>query len=505
MFDPDFYPTPPEVIARMISTNDLTGRTVLEPSAGKGDLIDALKAHGATVICCELHPDLAILAGRKARLIAGDFLTVTSDQVSHIDAIYMNPPFSRGADHILHAWSIAPGGCHIVALCNSNTLTTEHTRQRRELNNLISQYGNQEHLGDVFQNAERSTGVKVALINLYKPGISNDFSEFFSTQADEPELSQEGIMSYNAVRDVVNRYVNAVRLYDQVLDNAVQMNALVGELGVDKLTFNCRQGERDRNRAEFRVELQKKAWRWIFSKMDMEKYTTKRLREGINRFIENQQNVPFTMRNIYRMFEMVVGTHAGRMDDALVDIFDKLTRHYHDNRHSVEGWKTNSHYFMGRKYILPYMAEHSWSGGMTARCNYSQSNAEYVEDFVKALCYLTGRDYNKQQSLYDFTHQEFNNPETGKRERVKYEFGMWYEWGFFRFKGFKKGTMHFEFLDESVWAVFNQHIARIKGYPLPESIRRSANNYNKEKNYDSSPDSSPAPSTHALLAESATN
>ena len=45
----------------------------------------------------------------------------------------------------------------------------------------------------------------------------------------------------------------------------------------------------------------------------------------------------------------------------------------------------------------------------------------------------------------------------------------WYDWGFLRFKMFKKGTGHFEFKDAEVWARFNQHIARIKGYPLFEA------------------------------------
>lgn len=38
MFNPDFYPTPPEVAAEMLDQLDLRGKTVLEPSAGKGDL-----------------------------------------------------------------------------------------------------------------------------------------------------------------------------------------------------------------------------------------------------------------------------------------------------------------------------------------------------------------------------------------------------------------------------------------------------------------------------------
>ena len=38
--------------------------------------------------------------------------------------------------------------------------------------------------------------------------------------------------------------------------------------------------------------------------------------------------------------------------------------------------------------------------------------------------------------------------------------------GFFRIRGYKKGTMHFEFLDEDVWNKFNYEVARIKGWQL---------------------------------------
>lgn len=43
--------------------------------------------------------------------------------------------------------------------------------------------------------------------------------------------------------------------------------------------------------------------------------------------------------------------------------------------------------------------------------------------------------------------------------------------GFFRIRGYKKGTMHFEFIDEEVWAKFNQAVANIKGWQLPQNVR----------------------------------
>jgi hypothetical protein len=50
--------------------------------------------------------------------------------------------------------------------------------------------------------------------------------------------------------------------------------------------------------------------------------------------------------------------------------------------------------------------------------------------------------------------------------------GEWYTWGFFRFRAYKKGTVHFEFLDEEVWAAVNARYARIKGQVLPEQLAK---------------------------------
>jgi tRNA1(Val) A37 N6-methylase TrmN6 len=93
MFSADFFPTPQNVIEQILTGEDLTGKTVLEPSAGKGNIVDFCAGSGASVIACENNTDLKKILQTKCKVIAEDFLTVTSDQVSHIDFIVMNPPF----------------------------------------------------------------------------------------------------------------------------------------------------------------------------------------------------------------------------------------------------------------------------------------------------------------------------------------------------------------------------------------------------------------------------
>ena len=74
----DFYPTPKDVIEQMMMGENIVGKT-LEPSAGKGDIVDWLKENGAArVIACEKDPNIRKLLNGKCEIIANDFLTVTS-------------------------------------------------------------------------------------------------------------------------------------------------------------------------------------------------------------------------------------------------------------------------------------------------------------------------------------------------------------------------------------------------------------------------------------------
>ncbi|MEO5990531.1 MAG: DUF4942 domain-containing protein, partial [Ferruginibacter sp.] len=328
MFNENFFPTPLKVIEQMTEGIELENRVILEPSAGKGDIVDFCIGSGASVLACENNKDLQKILATKCKIIADDFLTVTSEQVSHIDLIIMNPPFSEGSKHIIHAYNVAPKGCKIIALCNSSNLENTYTNERKELSTIVENYGKYKNLGDCFSQAERKTGVNVSKLTITKPGESykSEFEGFF-TDEDPEEEQANGLLSYNVVRDLVNRYVAAVKLYDDQLNTGQKMNSLLNNFYGESLTFTCTEQGKPKLRNEFKKDLQKAGWKFIFNKMDMNKYSTRGLREDINKFVEQQTNIPFTMRNIYLMLQTVVGTSGQRMDKAILEVFNRVTEH----------------------------------------------------------------------------------------------------------------------------------------------------------------------------------
>lgn len=469
----DFYPTPVEVIEKMLMDECIFGKTILEPSAGKGDISEYLMQQGAKVLVCENdRNNIKLLEGKYDEFLAEDFFTVTAEQVSHVNMIVMNPPFSNAEKHILHAYEIAPAGCTIIALCNSNTLNNGYSTTRMQLKEIIENYGRHEYLGNVFKSSERDTDVYVELIKLYKEGTGeSEFDGYVFDMTDTDDLNantQNGLVGYNVIRDLVNRYTQAVKQFDLVMKASEEINSLArielldvnGKPKTYQPILPIKFGAYKTNVDErqygaithdyYKKELKKYYWKIVFDLMGMERYSTTELRKQMNRFIETQTCVPFTMSNISKLIDVVIQTHGQRLQKALEDAFDKICSLSAHNSTAGEKWKTNANYMVNKKFIVNYIGEEDWRGRLRVRR--FGHNIDALNDLVKALCFLTGTAYENIPDLCDIVEDK--------------DFGKWFDWGFFRVKLFKKGTGHFEFLDEKVWAQFNQTVAKARGWQV---------------------------------------
>jgi predicted RNA methylase len=129
-----FFPTPAAVAARAFEAADVgTPETrsgtyprlsILDPSAGRGDLAKPLTAAGHKVTCVEIQAALSNELGGQghARTVHGDFFDMTLTDLGQFDRIVMNPPFDgrRDIDHVNHAVQfLAPGGV-LVAIMSAS-------------------------------------------------------------------------------------------------------------------------------------------------------------------------------------------------------------------------------------------------------------------------------------------------------------------------------------------------------------------------------------------------
>ena len=176
----DFYPTPAELADKMVAMADLKRvHFVLEPSAGKGDLVTAIEnkmryagyseytdKHGSQVEidCIEQDSNLQnLLKGAGKRLVYDDFLNF--ETFKRYDLILMNPPFSAGDRHLLKALKMMENGGQVVCLLNAETLKNPYSNSRKELVQKLTELDAEiEYLDGMFTDAERSTAVEVALV-----------------------------------------------------------------------------------------------------------------------------------------------------------------------------------------------------------------------------------------------------------------------------------------------------------------------------------------------------
>lgn len=496
MFNKDFYPTPYEVVLKMLENENIAGARVLEPSAGKGNILNVLKEFGAfEVLTCEIIEEFQPYLAENSRFLKPDFLDVTANEISHVDYIIMNPPFSKAIEHIQHAYEIAPPGCTIIALCNENDTKQDHggfyreseeflrerieqNKRKAKFNNYIENHGFIEKFGNCFENSERHTNVYVSKVVLFKDGNEDGLNfDVYMDYSFDDDSRHSGVMTYNEVREAVNRVVAAVNKYQGMIEKVKEMNQLVeafDEYGYNKLSVSFKNDRSHVSLTDYKKQLQKCAWQWIFSKLNLEKFQTTKLKEQMNKLIEIKVNYPFTVKNVYAVLDMIFQTHAERMQSTLVEAFDIICSYSKENSSKYEGWETNSAYKVNQQFIVPYICQ-GYESYFTppksypfVKLNGYRDNSK-VEDIYKALCHMTGIDYNSITHFYSYV------------ENRRMSWGKWYECGFFEIRGYKKGTMHFKFVDKKIWEMFNRRVAELKGWPLPQKTDHKTTGRERKK------------------------
>ena len=114
----EFFETPDSLCEEAVDMAEVQpGDLALEPSAGQGALLEAMRKRGARVDAIEIDPrHVARLRDAGAAVRQGNFLAHTPTPV--YDVIVMNPPFSAGQDlqHVTHALSFLKPTGRLVAI-----------------------------------------------------------------------------------------------------------------------------------------------------------------------------------------------------------------------------------------------------------------------------------------------------------------------------------------------------------------------------------------------------
>jgi hypothetical protein len=118
-----------EVAAMQLLADVKEHHTVLEPSAGHGDLVEGIDKR--QVQCFELFADnVAILEEKGYQVTAGDFLGIPAQPI--YDRILANPPFTGNQDirHIKHMYEFLKPGGRMVTIASTSWETGSQKAQK---------------------------------------------------------------------------------------------------------------------------------------------------------------------------------------------------------------------------------------------------------------------------------------------------------------------------------------------------------------------------------------
>lgn len=440
---------------------------LLDACAGAGALADAWMRHhswqysGARrgdlpVDCVELdvrhHP---ALRDKGYGVVGIDFLAFEGGAC--YDAIISNPPFAKGAQHVLKAWDCLWAG-EVVAIINAETIRNPFSTDRKRLATLIEKHGDVEYVKDAFRGpgVERQAEVEVAIVHLVKEAECEsawigEVIDGLKDDSDELARKDGGRGAFELPRDLalpdsfVANQVRAFRQAVKAMRNSVTANAAASyyasRIGASMADLQAQRGSRVRvSEDAVRKELQAKygdlkdrAWASVMrSAVTLSKLSQKVQRQAEAQFAQIKM-LQFDEPTVWGFLCGLVEAQPELQAEMMEDVFDQISRYHPDNVVYHRGWVSNAkHRVCGMRikmtrFILPghrletYQSQVPWD------------TLQMLNDFDKVFSMLDGV---KEPGLSLAAAASANMDVLKRGGRVSSTF--------FEFRWFKGvGTMHF--------------------------------------------------------------
>lgn len=494
MLPKDFYPTPQNLIDKMLDGLDWKMiHTILEPSAGKGNIVEALKKKEGWYTTIKLNIDCiendinlrAVLKEKDFRVVHDDFLTY--DTMKEYDLIIMNPPFSNGCKHLLKALEMQQrNGGAVICLLNAETLKNECNNERIMLNRMLEEYNADiQYIQDAFVEAERKTSVEIALIKVKLPDVQRNSFIFDSLE----KAKEQREYTYNTentqlaendfLKAIVEQYKMEIEAGVKLIKEYYAMSPFIlsnfskdKETGKTIQTGNCIlsldiASNRDKYHNNLSInnyikEVRGKYWKALFTNPKFVGQLTNNLQREYYNKVEELKDYEFSLHNIYELKIDMSKKIIKGIEDTIISLFEELSNKYSyydecsKNIHYFNGWKTNKAWIINKKVIIPLRGwrdlEYPWG-------RFKPTDHDVVsklKDIEKCFNYLDG---GLTEAVDLFQSLEFAE-EYGESKDIVLKY--------FNVTFYKKGTCHITFTNEELLKKFNIFGAQHKGW-LPPS------------------------------------
>ena len=464
----EFYPTPESVYDKLVKGIDWNKVfTVLEPSAGKGNMVEYLqrsakchyRTHDFAVDCIEIDDELrATLKGKEfkdveVRVVHDDFLTFNTFKKYNL--ILMNPPFSNGATHLLKALEMQKDGGAVACVLNAETIRNPYTNERKVLVQKLEELNADiSYLQNAFVSSEHPTGVEVAIIRVFieeKTKESLFYEELKTKYYQENTYSEMTELAPNdfveSIVAMYNREVEAgVNLIQEYKALSPYILSSFKESSYNKPILNLKVGDKDLSVNRYVKCVREKYWEALFKNPKFTGNMTSNLAKEYSSQVRELTNYDFSYYNIKTIQEEMSRNLIRGIEECIIKLFDDLTYQHSwypecsKNIHYFNGWATNKAWYINKKVVLPNVSAFSTYSGSFQPDYYVK---EKLMDIERALNYLDGgRTDGRDMDMW--LRHAVENKQT-KNIELKYFFVTFY----------KKGTAHITFKDEELLKKLN--------------------------------------------------
>jgi hypothetical protein len=460
----DFYPTPRTLIQRMlmpVNISDIT--SVLEPSAGKGDICEYIQEKynkDLVVDVIEINQDLQhILRGKGYNLIHDDFLTFRTNK--HYQLIVANFPFSDGDKHLQRAIDLVETyGGTLICLVNAETLRNPYTKLRQAIKTKLDTHAATiEYLPCEFEQAERQTTVEVALIRLTIPHEPRPSILLENLQQAETHHTQEhastGIVEADFITSLVRRFDLECRAGIRLIEEYEALTPLMLkriEKGDETDKYNSPALKLEVEGANeyhgnyvnaYLRAMRYKYWSVLLSDNRFQAFYTSNVTEDLSRQLDTLKECDFSLFNIRQLESDLRRNLLGGVEKAILDMFDEFSGKHAwseeltgGNIHYYDGWKSNKAHKINNKIVLPVNGFRSW-GGKTDNKLDTYYIQKRLADIVKVFNYLAGDLTGGIDTMVDSSVKNANAVAIFRNLNLHYFTATFY----------KKGTCHITFKD----------------------------------------------------------
>ncbi|MEW6613978.1 MAG: DUF4942 domain-containing protein [Thermodesulfobacteriota bacterium] len=465
MINDTFYPTPRPLIEKMVGKiTRKSGLMILEPSAGKGDIVEYLQNNwdyrGIQIDAIEIDETLrATLWGKYINVVDSDFLNFVG--LDKYDVIIANPPFDEGDKHLLKAIEIMYCG-EIIFLLNAETIKNPYTNTRKELVKQLNKLGAEiEYIQNGFMDAEKKTGVEVALV--YIKIVKSVEEDLFEGANDKAKDTQETIetpyeiATLNNIQNMVDDFNRVVSVGSETLINYYKNYKHISKfIKLASKDGKCQEYYNDETLTQimqdklnvFLREVRKSYWEEVLNLDVIKNRLTRAKRDIFYHQLKARSYMDFTENNIRTFVLNIINGFGKTLTEAVVELFDMMTiKHswdknklYEENIHYFNGWQTNKAFYVNQKVILPYF--YFWDN-IFNKWRMGYDTERKLSDIDVVMNYFDGMN-NRYLSIAQALRGAFDRGQTKKVLSTYFEITV-----------YKKGTIHLVFRNEGMRRRFN--------------------------------------------------